>query len=102
MPGGAAFGWSCLGGAATAVVIFVLPEVSRGALQGRFTFTLRGLMAAVFAVLLLALLAGVFALVPDLKSRGQAVGFGLGVNGIIKGIASAGVEAFPGRRPASE
>jgi uncharacterized membrane protein len=97
MPATQVFGWACLGGAVAAVVAFVLPVLSSSAIHQKLQFNRDGLIAMAIIVIALALIAGVVALIPHITTRGAALEYGLGVNGIIKGIASMGVEAFPKR-----
>ena len=95
MPAIQVFGWASLGGAVAAVVAFVLPVLASSAIKQKLQFNRDGLIAMGCIVIALALIAGTIALIPHLTSRGAALEYGLGVNGIIKGIASIGLEAFP-------
>ena len=77
-------------------MVYVLPVLAAGAIRGRLEIKPDGLVALVAIVVALSAVAGVVSLIPHLDSRGAAIGYGLGVNGVIKGITSAGREAIPG------
>jgi uncharacterized membrane protein len=99
MPATQVFGWACLGGAVAAVVAFVLPVLSSSAIHQKLQFNRDGLIAMAIIVIALALIAGVVALIPHITTRGAALEYGLGVNGIIKGnsvssFVSNGVARF--------
>jgi hypothetical protein len=91
-----AFGWAALGGATAGLVMFVAPIVVRDAIRGKLTVSVPRVGAWLVAIIVLALVAGVTSLVPHLTSVNAAVGYGLGVNTVIRALGSAGQEAFPG------
>ena len=94
MSAGQVFAWGFLGGATSGVVVFVLPVLANAAINGKLEVTTGRVIGVVAIVVALAAVAGVITLVPHVTSRGEAIGYGLGVNTVIKTIAAAGRDLY--------
>ena len=90
-----AFSWGAAGGAATAVVLFLLPPLIRMHLEGKgIRFTIPGVLRELAILAIYAAVGGLAALVPAHVGRGQAIGLGFGVQTTLKALAAGGKEAI--------
>jgi hypothetical protein len=84
------FGWGAVGGAIFAVLLYVVPELSRDLASKTAYLTVRKFVVMVGLVVLLSAVAGALALIPaHTPTRGQAIEAGLAVQAIMRGILAA-------------
>lgn len=84
-----------MGGAISAVLVYVLPELVNIQLRGKLQLTKAALWATLGIVAILTAIAGVVCLVPaHTPDRGHAIAYGLGAQGILKGFLSGAKDAL--------
>jgi len=82
------------GDATACFVVFALPTIAHGAISEELKLTARGSLNVLVLPLSVGVVAGVIAQVPHLATKGAAIGFGFGIDTVIKSVFSAGRKAL--------
>lgn len=96
LSGPALYAWGCVGGAITAITLYVLPELIHASRTGTFTVSPSRLriVSVVLLVLVISAIAGFAAFIPAHVTRpGIAILLGITAQATLKGLINGAQEA---------